>query len=133
MHKVIYLEVSQIINIIKLSSTTKNKLIKLKNKTGIENYNVLCRWAVCYSLQQNTIPVEIKQDEKVLEISWATFGGDYCDIYIDLIKIWCFKNKLNTDKDTIKKYFLLHLERGINYLTGTNFIKNIIDLINLLK
>ena len=33
--------------------------------------------------------------------------------------------------ENITKYFKLHLERGISYLTGTNFIKNIDDLLNL--
>jgi DNA sulfur modification protein DndE len=30
----------------------------------------------------------------------------------------------------IAKYFKLHLERGIGYLSGTNFVKDIKDLLD---
>ena len=36
-----------------------------------------------------------------------------------------------TDDETVSKYFKLHLERGISYLSGTNFIKSLDDLLNL--
>ena len=41
-----------------------------------------------------------------------------------------FKGIEVTDEN-LAKYFKLHLERGISYLTGTNFIKNLDDLLNL--
>ena len=51
--------------------------------------------------------------------------------YEALIKAWCISKDLPTDEDTLSKYFKLHLERGISYLSGTNFIKNLNDLLNL--
>ena len=39
-----------IIKQIKLSNAAKDKLSRLKGKTGIQNWNVLCRWAFCFSL-----------------------------------------------------------------------------------
>lgn len=117
---------------IKLSSVSKDRLARLKGKTGISNWNILCRWALCYSLKENTIPtdVPIPADSNV-EMSWYTFGGEYSDIYEALIKAWCKNNNLGTDDETLAKYFKLHLERGIAYLSGTNFIKNIDDLLML--
>lgn len=44
---------------IKLSESAKDRLGRLKGKTGIRNWNVLCRWALCYSLSENTIPTEV--------------------------------------------------------------------------
>lgn len=44
-----------IIKQIKLSNQSKDRLSRLKGKTGIKNWNVLCRWALCYSLGENTI------------------------------------------------------------------------------
>ena len=38
---------------------------------------------------------------------------------------------LSTDEETLSKYFKLHLERGIAHLSGTNFIKNLDDLVHL--
>ena len=120
-----------IIKQIKLSNAAKDKLSRLKGKTGIQNWNVLCRWAFCFSLKEGTIPtdLEINSDSNV-EMSWLTFAGEYHELYEALIKEWCIENDLGTDNDTIAKYFKLHLERGIAYLSGTNFVKDIKDLLD---
>ena len=120
-----------IIKQIKLSNAAKDKLSRLKGKTGIQNWNVLCRWAFCFSLKEGTIPtdIEINSDSNV-EMSWLTFAGEYHELYEALIKEWCIENELGTDNDTIAKYFKLHLERGIGYLSGTNFVKDIKDLLD---
>lgn len=121
-----------IIKQIKLSNVSKDRLGRLKGKTGIKNWNTLCRWALCYSLSENTVPTDIPiiADSNV-EMSWFTFGGEYSDIYEALMIAWCRKMNLPTDEDTLAKYFKLHIERGIAYLSGTNFIKNLDDLMNL--
>jgi DNA sulfur modification protein DndE len=41
---------------IRLSSQAKDQLIRLKTKTGIQQWNVLCRWAFCLSLRQAKPP-----------------------------------------------------------------------------
>lgn len=121
-----------IIKQIRLSNAAKDKLARLKGKTGIQNWNVLCRWALCLSLQEGTMPtdIEINADSNV-EMSWFTFAGEYHEIYEALIKQWCINNNLGTDDGVIAKYFKLHLERGIGYLSGTNFIKDIKGLLDL--
>jgi DNA sulfur modification protein DndE len=121
-----------IVKQIKLSNVSKERLGRLKGKTGIKNWNVLCRWALCYSLSENTMPTDIPiiADSNV-EMSWYTFGGEYSDIYEALMVAWCKKMDLATDEETLCKYFKLHLERGIAHLSGTNFIKTLDDLIKL--
>lgn len=121
-----------IVKQIKLSNISKDRLGRLKGKTGIKNWNVLCRWALCYSLSENTMPADIPiiADSNV-EMSWYTFGGEYSDIYNALMIEWCKKMGLSTDEETLAKYFKLHVERGIAHLSGTNFIKNLDDLVNL--
>ena len=74
------------------------------------------------------IPINVDSN---VEMSWYTFGGEYSELYESLIKAWCINKNLPTDDDTVIKYFKLHLERGIAYLSGTNFIKNLNDLLNL--
>lgn len=121
-----------IVKQIKLSSQAKERLSRLKGKTGIKNWNVLCRWAFCYSLSENTIPTDINiNSDSNVEMSWYTFAGEYSGIYDALMKAWCLRCALPTDEETLSKYFKLHLERGIAHLSGTNFIKNIDDLLNL--
>lgn len=117
---------------IRLSSSAKDKLSRLKGKTGIKNWNVLCRWAFCFSLHENTIPTDIPivADSNV-EMSWYTFAGEYSEIYEALIIEWCAEKGIELTEENLSKYFKLHLERGISYLTGTNFIKSLDDLFGL--
>lgn len=121
-----------IVKQIKLSNISKDRLGRLKGKTGIKNWNVLCRWALCYSLAENTMPTDlpIVADSNV-EMSWFTFGGEYSNLYEALMIAWCKQMDLPTDEETLAKYFKLHLERGIAYLSGTNFIKSLDDLVEL--
>ncbi len=121
-----------IVKQIKLSSQSKDRLGRLKGKTGIKNWNILCRWALCYSLREGTIPTDVTVNaDSNVEMSWFTFAGEYSDIYDALMIAWCQKMDLPTDDSTLAKYFKLHLERGIAYLSGTNFIKELDDLILL--
>lgn len=121
-----------IIKQVRLSQQAKDQLARLKGKTGIKNWNVLCRWALAYSFAEKTIPTDIPfSNNSNLEMSWFTFGGDYHEIYEALTKAWCIEMHLQTDDVTVAKYFRLNLERGIAHLCGTGFIKSIEDLINL--
>ena len=81
-----------IIKQIKLSNTAKDKLARLKGKTNIQNWNVLCRWAFCYSLKEGTMPTDIPiNSDSNVEMSWFTFAGEYHELYEALIKEWCLK------------------------------------------
>lgn len=121
-----------IVKQIKIPTQSKDRLSRLKGRTGIQNWNVLCRWAVCFSLSEETIPsdFELPADSNV-EMSWLTFAGENHEIYDALIRVWCIQNALPTDADTLSKYFKLHLNRGISYLAATGVIKSIDDLVAL--
>ena len=121
-----------IVKQIRVSQQAKDQLARLKAKTGIKNWNILCRWALAYSLAEKTVPTDITiANDSNLEMSWLTFGGDYYEIYDALIKAWCLRVGLPVDEDTLSKYFRLNLERGIAHLCGTGFIKSIDDLLEL--
>ena len=117
---------------IRLSQRSKEKLSRLKGKTGIKNWNILCRWALCYSLSEKTIPtdVEIPADSN-LEMSWYTFGGEYSDLYDALVRAWCIEMGLPTDDATLQKYFHMKLESAIAHRSGTGLIQSSDDLISL--
>ena len=121
-----------IIKQVRLSQQAKDQLSRLKGKTGIKNWNILCRWALTYSLGEKTMPTDTPlAADSNLEMSWYTFGGDYYEIYEALVKAWCVSMGLPTDKETVSKYFRLNLERGITHLCGTGFIKSLDDLLRL--
>jgi DNA sulfur modification protein DndE len=117
---------------IKLSQTAKEQLSKLKRYTKIDQWNILCRWAFCKSLSENSTPspVPIPADSNV-EMSWRVFGGEMSDILILALKQRCHQDGLGTDKETLATQFRLHLHRGIGYLAGDPNIKKIEHLIEV--
>jgi DNA sulfur modification protein DndE len=119
---------------VRLSQQAKDQLIKLKRVTGIEQWNVLCRWALCTSLAEKSIPpaAKIPADSNV-EMSWRVFGGRYSDIYLALMKERCLRDGIDTDTETIAQQFRLHLHRGIAYLFGNKSLRKIDDLIELVR
>lgn len=121
-----------IINEIRLSNQSKDKLAKLKGKTGIQNWNTLCRWALCYSLCEPTMPTDLEYiADSNVEMTWHVFAGEYSELYEALIRERCIKDGLGTEPEILKKYLRLHLNRGINHLSGTNVIKSLTDLLEL--
>lgn len=123
---------SKAIDRIRLSQTAKEQLIKLKRSTKIEQWNILCRWAFCYSLAEASkpSPVPIPADSNV-EMTWNVFGGEIADVLLIALKQRCHQDRLNTDKETLKQQFRLHLHRGIGYLAGDSNLKNIEHLVSL--
>ncbi len=123
-----------IVKQIRISVQDKERLMRLKRKTGIQNWNILCRWALCCSLREKSIPIDVTVGEDSnVEIGWLTFGGENYKIYEALIKARCIRDGLGTDEETLAKYFNLHLSRGIAYLSSTNYILSLEDLLMLAK
>lgn len=121
-----------IVKQIRISAQDKDRLIRLKRKTGIQNWNILCRWALCCSLREKSVPVDLPAgEESNVEMSWLTFGGENHEIYDALIRARCLQDGLGTDEETLVKYFYLHLSRGIAYLSSTNYIQSLEDLLML--
>jgi DNA sulfur modification protein DndE len=115
---------------VRLSQTAKEQLSKLKRITKIEQWNILCRWALCRSLAESSIPspVPIPSDSNV-ELTWNVLGGEISDILVIALKQRCYQDGLGTEKETLATQFRLHLHRGIGYLAGDLNIKKIEDLI----
>lgn len=121
-----------IIRQIRLSGQAKDQLARVKAKTGIQNWNVLCRWALCLSLAEGTRPpdIDIPADSNV-EMSWEVFGGEYQQVYEALVHHQCMEEGLGDDPAILNRYFRAHLHRGISYLSSSNFVKSTNDLLQL--
>ena len=115
---------------IRLSNQAKDQLIRLKTKTGIQQWNILCRWAFCLSLNEPTppTPIDIPADSNV-EMTWHVFGGEHHELYLALLKQRCLRDRLDISSETLSRQFRLHLHRGIGYLATPNRIKSISDLV----
>ena len=115
---------------IRLSTQAKEQLIRLKTRTGITQWNILCRWAFCLSLAEPTppTPVEIPADSNV-EMSWTVFGGDCHELYHALLMERVIRDGIETSQDHLTRQFRLQLHRGLSYLATPNKLRSISDLI----
>jgi DNA sulfur modification protein DndE len=117
---------------VKVSTQAKEQLIRLKTRTGIAHWNVLCRWAFCLSLRQPSppAPIDVAADSNV-EMTWAVFSGDAHELYLALLKERCERDGLGTSEEVLARQFRLHLHRGIGYLAAPHAIRSIGDLVQL--
>ena len=134
---------------VRLAKTAEDQLIKLKRSTKIKQWNILCRWALCRSLAEPSIPSPIpmpeakasqaassnaaskRSNDNKVEIAWTVFGGEIADILLIALKQRCHLDGLGTEPETLKQQFNLHLHRGIGYLAGDNSLNAIEDLVGL--
>ena len=104
---------------IRLSRQAREQLIRLKRHTGVEHWNVLCRWAFCRSLAEPGVPPpsRVPADSNV-EMSWRVFGGRHHEVYLGLLKERCLRDGLDVAEEVLDTQFRLHLHRGIAYLAN---------------
>lgn len=120
------------IETIRVSQKAKDQLMTLKRRTGITQWNVLCRWALMRSLAEPNVPTrqELKLDSNV-EMSWRTFAGDQGEIISALMRYRLLGDGLSLDQESVDEQFRLHLHRGIGYLVGDEQVKSIEGLVSL--
>ena len=117
---------------LRLGSRAKNQLVTLKRKTGIQNWNVLCRWAFVMSLREPSRPRQVNESlEGGVEMTWRTFGGDYADIYEGLLKSRLQLDGLEATSGELTQQLRRHIYRGIGYLAATNKVADIADLTSI--
>lgn len=119
------------IDTVRLSQTARGQLIRLKTKTGVKNWNTLCRWGLVMSLRDPSTPLvrEVVADSNV-EMSWKTFAGSYGDLYMALLKQRCVQDGTDqADPAVVAHALTIHLHRGIGYLAGRTDLRTISDLI----
>ncbi|PUA28817.1 MAG: DNA sulfur modification protein DndE [Cellvibrio sp. 79] len=106
-----------LIESVRLSEKAKSQLVRIKARTGIHQWNHLCRWAFCLSLREPSVPPfeDIITNSNV-EMTWKTFGGEFQDVYLGLLKTRLIKDNILLNNANLQKYFKLHLHRGISYL-----------------
>ena len=120
------------IETVRLSEKAKTQLSTLKRKTGIQNWNVLCRWGFCLSLAEKSVPPEetIPSDSSV-EMTWKTFTGGREEIYWGLLLVRARRDGIRLEREALGRYFRLHLHRGISYLNGSPSLRTIDSLARL--
>ena len=115
---------------IHLSQQAKEQLVRLKRATGLDSWNVLCRWGFCLSLAEPRTPAtkRIPADSNV-EMTWRVFAGSHGSVYLALLKERCVRDGLGVDEATLATQFRLHLHRGIAYLASDKELRGIENLV----
>jgi len=114
---------------IRFSRGARDQLITLKRRTGIEHWNVLCRWALCRSLAEKAPPPAVKLVlDSNLEMTWRTFAGDLGDILWALVRYRCHQDGQPLDEESLAQQLRLHLHRGIGYLVGDPKVTDVAGL-----
>lgn len=119
------------IETVRLDAETRNHLLTLKRRTGIENWNVLARWALCVSLSDAT-PLRKRQERGLgaIEMTWRTFAGESDDLYLALLIDRCQADGVRVARDSLAETLRGHVARGAARLVGNRRLKSITDLIS---
>lgn len=106
---------------IRLTAVAKNQLITLKRRTGINHYNVLCRYAFCLSLANDTTPpLESFNFNGGIDIEWRIFTGGNEMLYLNLLMLRCEYDGVDKTEEAIKLKLYNHIHRGLSFMMSLN-------------
>ena len=100
---------------VRLSKRTKDQLITLKRKTGIKQWNVLCRWGFCLSLANKGTPaLQEEGTDGGVEMTWRVFAGADADL------LWAAlvasEPEADADAERTRRLVRAHIVRGTQLL-----------------
>lgn len=106
------------VDTVRISSKSRDILIKIKRRLGIERWNEICRVALCRSLANETKPTKPRAGwDTAIEIEWKTFAGEQSDLFIAITRIRAVSDSVDVSrKELLADYLRAHLERGIGSL-----------------
>lgn len=119
---------------VRLGNDTKTHLSTLKRRTGIENWNTLCRWAFCLSLA-DPAPVRelVEHGLGAVEMTWRTFTGDEEPIYRALLIDRSEREHGSLDRDKVAITLRQHIARGTARLVSRRDWKGIGEFLRLVE
>lgn len=119
-----------IVETVIVSKRARDQLITLKRRTKVENWNVLCRWALMESLKEPNAPSkEITTPSSSLEMTWKTFAGSNDEVITAIMTQRCLADHIEPTDANLSRQFKLHLHRGIRYLSADVNLRGISDLL----
>lgn len=111
---------------VRISKKGKDILLKLKRHTGIENWNILCRWALAASLREKKRPLMVKDSaDGGIEMSWKVFAGEHSDVLAVLVMERAITDGLSAKNEDKADCLRAHIARGLEYLGSGSETKSI--------
>ena len=120
------------VDVIRLGQLTKTRLVTLKRRTGIDTWNVLCRWAFCLSLA-DAAPVSEHHDDPGtdIEMTWKTFAGEYTEVYEALVLHRAESEQIELNVNSEAVLLRRHIVRGVARLVARRDLGSISDFLGL--
>lgn len=105
---------------VRTTSQARQQLATLKRRTTLRHWNVICRWAFCLSLSEESAPPALNGSlEGGVTMTWVTFGGEEADLYAALLDARLVRDGLDLHAAAVRSdHFNRHLHRGINRMAG---------------
>lgn len=115
---------------VRISSQSREILIKIKRRLGVERWNEICRVALCRSLANPTKPIKPKGGwDSAVDIEWKTFAGELSEAFSAICLIRAQMDKIDTEqKDALSEYFRSHMERGIRSLQNVSTFEDYLSV-----
>lgn len=116
---------------IRLTQADRDRLIRIKRATGIESWNILCRWALIIGLRENqNKALEPEESRNALEIKWDTFAGSESRLYNCLIE-WSFRKAAWAHGGSVGHYVHGCISHGLLVLSKPGTINNISSMAHI--
>lgn len=113
---------------LRISQRGKEILTRLKRKTGVEHWNVLCRWALAESLANSKPPSNGPSDQNSgVDIKWETFGGVYSDVYALMVYAHAVREFGSVENVNLAEYVRAHLERGLLSIQNRRDLEHLVE------
>ena len=115
---------------VRISKQGRDQLMKVRRQTGIENWNILCRWALCLSLRETIPPPAVKQKlDGGVEMTWKVFSGEESDSLSALIRIRAVSDGFASEAEGESNCLKAHLHRGLSYMASGKETRSITDFV----
>ena len=114
---------------LRLGKQSRDNLIKIKRVTGIEHWNIICRWALFVSLREPTRPVvPPESSEGGVEIAWKVFAGELDKVVLSMVSMRIYQDGVGSDAEQAN-VLRSHVTRGLGYLASGTDTKSIADYV----
>jgi DNA sulfur modification protein DndE len=105
------------IDAVRLTASEKDLLSRIKRKTAVESWNVLCRWALAVGLSSNLKHLTRSPEKRdAVEIRWDTFAGRWSDAISASIRVAHQKYSESDQGISLGDFFQMVMARGVRIL-----------------
>ncbi len=114
--------------VIRITNRAKDQLITIKRRTGIPTWNIICRWALALSLQEQTPPPKTDESgDSNVEMTWDVFSGANPDVW-HAVSVQRFL-ELPGNHKSLSVFIKAHIHRGIQMMSAQGQFQGIEELI----